>query len=109
MIDTVIIHHDNGGVIVDYLKRFNDYNAHGVKVVIDGNCMSACTLVTRVSQACATENGVLGFHKPNVSNSVMGGFFYALYPAKVRAAIEKRGGLTNKLMLFPATEFLKKC
>src|SRR5258708_6053994 len=56
-----------GGRIGDYLKLFALVRASGQRVVIDGPCLSACTLVLSVvpgDRICTTPKAVLGFHAP---------------------------------------------
>ena len=56
---------DSGGRIIDYADRFLQVRASGEQVVIDGTCLSACTLVIGMlprDRFCATPNAVLGFH-----------------------------------------------
>ena len=62
---TMLITADRGGRIIDYVARFLEARASGEQVVIDGACLSACTLVVGVlprGQVCATPKAVLGFH-----------------------------------------------
>jgi hypothetical protein len=79
-------------------------------VVIDGPCLSACTLVLSMvpnDRICVTRRAVLGFHaarsidgrgriyaEPEASKAVL-----AAYPEPVRGWIVRRGGLTSRLLL----------
>ena len=59
------IQRDFGGRIGHYLDRYAMVRASGQRVVIDGACLSACTLVLAVVPAeriCVTPRAILGFH-----------------------------------------------
>ena len=61
----IVIKADRGGLITDYAERFLSARATGEQVVIDGACLSACTLVVGMlprDKICATPKAVLGFH-----------------------------------------------
>jgi hypothetical protein len=97
-----------GGAVDAYLAAFARVRQSGERVVIDGPCLSACTLVLSTiprNRICVTRRAVLGFHAPR--------WFYprtgytarapeatrtvtASYPPGVRAWIKRRGGLTQK-------------
>ena len=96
-----------GGRIGDYLKLFALVRASGQRVVIDGPCLSACTLVLSVvpgDRICATPKAVLGFHAPWLPDAngrvrsipQAGLIMLATYPQPVRDWIERRGGLTSR-------------
>src|SRR5271155_2569992 len=54
-----------GGQVGPFLDMFDQVRASGERVVIDGPCLSACTLVLSVVPAeriCVTRRAVLGFH-----------------------------------------------
>jgi len=99
-----------GGVASDYLKFFSRVRQSGERVVIDGPCLSACTLVLDViprTRICVTSRAILGFHAPEVVDYRTGRIFRsrditravtASYPASVRAWIRRNGGLTQKLI-----------
>ena len=62
---TMVISSDRGGLISDYAERFLSARAAGERVVIDGPCYSACTLVLSTipgDRICVTRRAVLGFH-----------------------------------------------
>jgi hypothetical protein len=62
---TMRITADPGGLIIQYAERFLQARASGEQVVIDGACLSACTLALAMlprGQVCATPHAVLGFH-----------------------------------------------
>jgi hypothetical protein len=54
-----------GGEVGSHLKLFAVLRASGQRIVIDGPCYSACTLVLSVvpnRRICVTRRAVLGFH-----------------------------------------------
>src|ERR1700743_3954543 len=54
-----------GGQVGPFLDMFDKVAASGERVVIDGPCMSACTLVLSVvahDRICGTRRAVRGFH-----------------------------------------------
>ena len=56
---------DPGGEITSYVTKFENLRASGERLVIDGPCLSACTLFTAFlprQQVCVTPRAVLGFH-----------------------------------------------
>jgi hypothetical protein len=104
-----------GGEIGPFLDLFAQVRASGERVVIDGPCLSACTLVLSTvpaSRICVTRRAVLGFHAARSMDRR--GRFYAepeaselvleAYPSPVRRWIEHRGGLTSRLLLLRGRE-----
>ena len=56
---------DPGGEVSSYIHKYEQIRAAGEHVVIDGPCLSACTLVTGLvphDHICVTQRAVLGFH-----------------------------------------------
>jgi hypothetical protein len=107
---SVRIKSDKGGQIGAYVARYSKLKRSGERVVIDGPCLSACTIVVGMIPAprlCATPNAVLGFHAAwmpaddgrKVTSPEATRLLMQLYPASVRQWITRRGGLTPKLML----------
>ena len=104
-----------GGQVGPFLDLFARVRASGERVVIDGPCLSACTLVLSVvpdDRICVTRRAVLGFHaarsidqrgrsyaEPEASDLVL-----ATYPAPVRGWIRRRGGLNSRLLLLRGRE-----
>jgi len=101
---------DPGGEVSSYVRKYEAVRDSGERVVIDGPCLSACTLLTGIvprSHVCVTERAVLGFHAASYyddasrslvptregSNVVM-----RLYPANIRGWINSHGGLTPRLI-----------
>ena len=104
-----------GGQVGPFIDMFERVRASGERVVIDGPCLSACTLVLSVvpdDRICVTRRAVLGFHaarsidrrgriyaEPEASALVL-----EAYPAPVRGWIQRRGGLTSRLLLLRGRE-----
>jgi hypothetical protein len=99
-----------GGQVGPFLELFERVRDSGERVVIDGPCLSACTLVLSMvpnNRICVTRRAVLGFHaarsvdtrgrmyaEPEASELVL-----EAYPSAVRGWISRRGGLTARLLL----------
>lgn len=104
-----------GGEVGPFLELFDRVRESGERVVIDGPCLSACTLVLSTvpsNRICVTRRAVLGFHaarsidrlgrmyaEPEASEAVL-----EAYPAPVRGWIGRRGGLTSRLLLLRGRE-----
>ena len=104
-----------GGAVGPFLDLFEQVRASGERVVIDGPCLSACTLVLSLvphDRICVTRRAVLGFHAARSVDQV--GRMYAepeasevvleAYPAAVRGWIRRRGGLTSRLLVLRGRE-----
>ena len=104
-----------GGQVGPVLDLFEQVRDSGERVVIDGPCLSACTLVLSMvpsNRICVTRRAVLGFHaarsidrrgrtyaEPEASEIVL-----QTYPAGVRNWIRSRGGLSSRLLLLRGRE-----
>jgi hypothetical protein len=104
-----------GGEVGPFLKLFDRVRESGERVVIDGPCLSACTLVLDVvpnDRICVTRRAILGFHaarsvdrrgrmyaEPEASKVVL-----QAYPEAVRGWILRRGGLSSRLLLLRGRE-----
>lgn len=105
-----------GGYVEDYRNLFARVRQSGERVVIDGPCLSACTLVLSTiprKRICVTRRAVLGFHAPRMVDRQTGRSYparketravTAAYPARVRAWIKRRGGLGRKMILLRGRE-----
>jgi hypothetical protein len=104
-----------GGEVGSYIKLFSVLRQSGQRVIVDGPCFSACTLVLSSiprNRICVTPKAVLGFHAPRwvdgqgrqYAATSETRIFVATYPASVRAWIERHGGLTSKLILLRGRE-----
>jgi len=105
----------SGGEVGPFLDLFERVRASGERVVIDGPCLSACTLVLSMvpnDRICVTRRAILGFHaarsidtrgriyaEPQASELVL-----EAYPSAVRGWIRHRGGLTSRLLLLRGRE-----
>jgi hypothetical protein len=99
-----------GGVAKSYLNFFLQLRKSGERVVIDGPCLSACTLVLSAiprNRICVTSRAILGFHAPLVHDPRSGRTFRsrdatrvvtAAYPPSVRAWIRRKGGLKQNFI-----------
>src|ERR1700742_537805 len=104
-----------GGQVGPFIDLFEKVRNSGERVVIDGPCLSACTLVLSMvpsDRICVTRRAVLGFHaarsmdrrgrmyaEPEASKLVL-----QAYPGPVRDWIVYRGGLTSRLLLLRGRE-----
>jgi hypothetical protein len=104
-----------GGEVGPFLELFERVRASGETVVIDGPCLSACTLVLSAvpnDRICVTRRAVLGFHAARSMDSR--GRLYAepeasalvlqTYPSPVRSWIRRHGGLTSRTLLLRGRE-----
>jgi len=106
---TMIISGDRGGQIGRYLQTFASVRSSGERVVVDGNCLSACTLLLGLvprSRVCATPRARFGFHaawmpdhdgRP-VTSSIGTQALWNIYPGSVRRWINRNGGLSRKMI-----------
>ncbi len=69
----MIITHDNGGVVEEYIAR--ERQLHGQRIVIDGACRSACTIYLANPGTCVTPRASLGFHSAYLGADIGGGRF----------------------------------
>ena len=112
---TMRISEDRGGQIGQYLQAFASLRSSGESVVIDGNCLSACTLVLGLvprDRICATEHARFGFHaawmpdrdgRP-VTSPLGTQALWNIYPAAVRRWINRHGGLSRKMIFLQGRE-----
>jgi hypothetical protein len=112
---TVRIVSDPGGQIGPYLENLHALRDSGQKVIIDGPCLSACTMVLGVipyERICVTPRARLGFHaawntgsngRP-VTSKAATKLLMDVYPERVRAWIKEKGGLTPKMMVLSGGE-----
>jgi hypothetical protein len=106
---------DYGGQIGPYLEQFAALRHSGEQVIIDGPCLSACTMILGViprDRICVTPRARLGFHAawnpgndgaPIRSN---GGtqLLMEIYPQHVRQWIARRGGLKQHMVYLSGRE-----
>jgi hypothetical protein len=112
---TLWITGDNGGTILEYAQRFQKARDSGEHVIIDGKCLSACTMVVGMvprDHVCVTPNAVLGFHAAFrrtetgaiVASTDATKFMMDAYQPSVRKWIKQRGGLTNQVIFLSGSE-----
>ncbi|HEY6258197.1 MAG TPA: hypothetical protein VIY51_20640 [Xanthobacteraceae bacterium] len=112
---TVRITSDPGGQIGPYLEKLQSLRNSGQNVIIDGPCLSACTMLLGViprDRICVTPRAQLGFHaawqpdqagrrtvSPDGTELLM-----SVYPQQVRNWISRRGGLSPQLIYLTGGE-----
>lgn len=101
---------DPGGEVAAYVHKYQEIRDSGEHVVIDGPCLSACTLLTGIvprSQVCVTSRAMLGFHAASyyddasrrlVPTRAGSRVVMHLYPPEIRRWIERHGGLTPHII-----------
>src|SRR6202166_3965328 len=101
---------DPGGEVISYIHKFEAARASGEHIVIDGPCLSACTLLTGIvprDHVCVTQRAVLGFHAASyyddASRSLVptregSRVVMRYYPSDIRSWIDRHGGLTPQLI-----------
>ncbi len=113
---TTRIGNDMGGSLGKYLLRFTRIRDSGERVIIDGNCHSACTLVTIIpkERICVTRRAVLGFHAgwvderngKRVTSAEGTRVLFELYPPTIRSWISDHGGLGSRVILLKGRELV---
>ena len=101
---------DFGGLVDDYKAKYASIRDRGDRVVIDGICNSACTLVLGIvplNRICVTPKASLGFHQAYIDKSWTFGFkvisdagtadLMSYYPKPVKDWISRNGGLTPEM------------
>jgi hypothetical protein len=112
---TVRILGSAGGVAADFVHLFEAVDHSGERVVIDGPCYSACTLVLSIvpnDRICVTQRAVLLFHAARWMDEYgrmrpapqATRLLAASYPNGVRAWIDRHGGLVAKPILLRGHE-----
>lgn len=106
---TMRIVDDRGGQLGKYVQAFAKVRSTGERVVIDGDCLSACTMVLGLvpsNQICATSRARFGFHAPLVLNNdgrlvtsvKITQAMWNIYPASVQRWIDQHGGLSRQMI-----------
>jgi hypothetical protein len=115
---TVLIRDDAGGPVGGYMQRYASIRESGEDVVIDGQCLSACTLVLALlprERICLTPNAVFGFHAavarqewryPGAGGAATRAL-WELYPEPVRNLIAHKGGLSDRMIYLSASDLAK--
>ena len=101
---------DHGGLVEEYKAKYARIRDRGERVVIDGICNSACTLVLGIvplNRICVTPRARLGFHEAYIDKRWTAGVRIAsssgtadllsYYPRSVKDWIKQHGGLTPQM------------
>jgi len=114
-LSAVRITSDPGGQIGPYMAKLDALRNSGQSVIIDGPCLSACTMVLGViprDHLCVTPRARLGFHAAwrlneagrQVTSPDGTELLMSVYPQPVRDWIARRGGLSPHLMYLTGNE-----
>lgn len=108
----VVIHNDEGGLVRNYLDKYDAMRESGTRIILAGDCVSACSLVLTLPkwQVCALPYARLGFH---AASDNIGG------PADLKATHEIavlfyprvvwKWLHTTRVHYEPALEFFRPC
>jgi hypothetical protein len=110
-----VITGDHGGMIGTYIERFTQVKLSGEVVIINGDCLSACTLVLGFvphSKICVTPQARLGFHAAWMPDEdglpvthVRGTQeLWRRYPPAIQHWLRNHGMLTRKMVFLSGRE-----
>jgi hypothetical protein len=101
---------DHGGYVEEYKARYTRLRDRGERVIIDGICNSACTLVLGIlppNRICVTPRASLGFHQAYYDKAYTFGIkvtsasgttdLMMYYPKTVKDWLRANGGLTSEM------------
>jgi hypothetical protein len=101
---------DHGGYIEEYKAKYQQIRDTHQRVIIDGICNSACTLVFGIvplNKICVTPRASLGFHQAYYDKAFTFGIkvtsiegtteLMSYYPGAVKDWIRRNGGLTTEM------------
>ena len=101
---------DHGGYVEEYKAKYARIRDHHERVIIDGICNSACTLVFGIvpmNKICVTPRASLGFHQAYYDKAFTFGIkvtstegtsdLMSYYPDTVKDWIRRNGGLTTEM------------
>jgi len=110
-IPPIVLLRENGGIIVDHVKRWIELAASNKDVEIRGPCYSACTLIMAYvpkEQICFDRAASLNFHQTRLIDGRPSPeyteWMFNRYPPDIRAWLNKRGG-PEKLPTSASGEF----
>lgn len=116
-----VIRHDDGGVLTTYIARYVNWDDAGDSARIEGDCMSACTLILGNldnRRICATHDARFGFHsaalQPSNRFSQAGTeFMWFFYGDDARAVLAQHGWPTPSyhpnFLMIDAQEIVQAC
>jgi hypothetical protein len=114
--DAVVrIAQDPGGQIGTYINKYQGVRSSGERVIVDGFCASACTIVLGSvphEKICVTSRARFGFHAAwdsgtsgrKITNPKATQALYLMYPFEVRRWIDEHGGLTAQMIFLSGRE-----
>jgi hypothetical protein len=101
---------DHGGFVHEYKAKYTAIRERRERVIIDGICNSACTLVLGIvplNRICVTPRASLGFHMAYYDEATTFGVkvtsyagtadLMSYYPDTVKDWIARNGGLTREM------------
>ena len=101
---------DHGGYVEEYKAKYKRIRERKERVIIDGICNSACTLVFGIvpmNKICVTPKASLGFHQAYYDKAFTFGIkvtssdgtsdLMSYYPDTVKDWIRRNGGLTTEM------------
>ena len=101
---------DHGGYVEEYKAKYAHIRDTGQRVIIDGICNSACTLLLGImppGKVCVTPRASLGFHQAYFDQRWTAGVkitsysgtaeLMGYYPQPVKEWIARHGGLTTTM------------
>jgi len=101
---------DHGGYVHEYKAKYAAIRDRGERVIIDGICNSACTLVFGIvplNRVCVTPRASLGFHMAYFDKAATGGIkvmsyagteeLMSYYPEAVRDWLDHHGGIAPEM------------
>jgi hypothetical protein len=111
----VRIGQDRGGRMGAYVDKYQGLRSSGEMVIIDGVCLSACTIVLGSvphDRICVTSRARLGFHAAwnptsngrKKTNPEATHTLYSMYPLEVQRWIDQRGGLSPRMIFLSGRE-----
>src|SRR4029079_13404044 len=111
----------HGGYVEEYKTKYQRIRAKGERVVIDGICNSACTLVFGIvpmNKICVTPKASIGVHQAYYDKAFTFGIkvtsadgtsdLMSYYPDPMRDWIRRNGGLTTEMKTIKNGEELWK-
>jgi hypothetical protein len=101
---------DHGGYVSEYKEKYQRIRDRHERVIIDGVCNSACTLVFGIvplNKICVTPRASVGFHQAYYDKAFTFGIkvtsaegtadLMSYYPNTVKDWIRRNGGLTTEM------------